>query len=73
MSALKRTDVALLRAALASNGGGVDSDRHAHATVQRMLKAGLVQWKPNQSKSNHFASLLTITAAGKTAISKEAV
>lgn len=62
---LRKTDFALLRAIWHSNGGGVDSDLHAHATVQRLLKAKLIQWKPNQHKSNHAANLLTFTAAGK--------
>ncbi len=65
---LKRTDLRLLEAALKSNGGGVDSDFYASATVARLLKSGLIQWKPNQSKSNHYASLLTLTTQGKEVI-----
>jgi hypothetical protein len=65
MGDLRRTDKALLLAALASNGGGVDSDRFSEATRKRLLKSGLIQWKPNQHKSNHFALLLTLTPDGR--------
>ena len=70
MTELKRPDLKLLREALATNGGGVNSDLYSDASRNRMLKAGLIQWKPNQHKSNYFASLLTITAAGKEELKK---
>lgn len=59
---LLRTDVNLLVAAEKSNGGGTNDWRHAPTTIQRMIKAGLVQWKP------HHATLITITPAGKKAL-----
>jgi hypothetical protein len=62
---LNKNDLKLMRDALASNGGGVNSDFYPEAVKKRLMKAGLIQWKPNQHKSNHFASLLTITATGK--------
>lgn len=63
MSELKRTDVKLLEAALKSNGGGTRDVWHAPTTIQRMLKAGFIQWKPNCNAK--YVSLLTITQAGK--------
>lgn len=69
MSALLKTDVKLLRAALASNGGGINPDMHPEATRKRLMKAGLIQWKPNHcSHHTGYTSLLTITAAGKKAL-----
>jgi hypothetical protein len=67
---LRPIDTKLLRAALASNGGGIDSDLYSVASRKRLMKAGLIQWKPNQHKSNHFANLLTITPAGKDELKK---
>lgn len=63
---LLKTDIKLLSAALASNGGGVDSDLHSIASRTRLMKAGLIQWKPNSRTI--FVSLLTITPAGKEAL-----
>ena len=63
---LTRTDQKLIADALKSNGGGIDEARYAGATVQRLLKDGLVQWKPNQHKSKHYSLLLTLTELGKT-------
>ncbi|NEX63425.1 hypothetical protein [Noviherbaspirillum galbum] len=70
---LTRTDKRLLRDALASNGGGVDSDFYPKACRERLLKLGLIQWKPNQHKSLHYASLLTITAAGRALLTERAL
>lgn len=66
---LKRTDIELLRAALKTNGGGVFPELYSQAARVRMLKAGLIQWKPNHT-SHHtgYTSLLTITPAGKEAL-----
>lgn len=63
---IKRTDAKLLVDALNSNGGGVDSDRYPEAARKRLLANGLIQWKPNQDKSKHYALLLTLTSEGKT-------
>ena len=59
-----RNDRALLLAALASNGGGIDSERYPEAARKRLMRAGLLQWKPNQRKSGHYAMLMTLTAKG---------
>lgn len=64
-TSLKSTDKKLLSDAMKSNGGGVDSEMYPEATVNRLLKRGLVQWKPNQQKSRHFAQLLTLTKTGR--------
>lgn len=61
MSALLRTDIKLLRDALASNGGGVNDLFYANATIQRMVKAGLIAWKTHPV-------YLVITPAGKEAL-----
>lgn len=66
MSALIKPDIKLLRDALASNGGGVNADLYSNASRQRLMKAGLIQWKPNSRTV--FVSLLTITKAGKDAL-----
>lgn len=66
MSALIKPDIKLLRDALASNGGGVNADLYSNASRQRLMKAGLLQWKPNSRTV--FVSLLTITKAGKEAL-----
>jgi hypothetical protein len=66
MSELKRTDWKLLEAAAKSNGGGTADHWHAPTTIQRMIKAGLIQWKPNCNAKH--VSLLTITKAGKEAL-----
>lgn len=68
---LKRTDRKLLQDALNSNGGGVRDTRYADATIERLIKQGLLQEKPNQGYSTPFV-LLTITKAGKKAL-EEAV
>lgn len=60
---MKRPDLKLLRDALASNGGGINSDLYSTASRTRLMKAGLIQWKPNSRTV--FVSLLTITPAGK--------
>ncbi len=59
-----RNDRAMLLAALASNGGGIDSEMYPEATRKRLMKAGLLQWKPNQRKSGHYVMLMTLTAQG---------
>jgi hypothetical protein len=66
MAALNKNDIALLRAALASNGGGVNADLHSVAARTRLMRAGLIQWKPNSRTV--FVSPLTITPAGKQAL-----
>jgi hypothetical protein len=63
MNTLLRIDIKLLRDALASNGGGVNADMYSVASRTRLMKAGLIQWKPNSRTV--FVSLLTITKAGK--------
>lgn len=68
MADLKRTDVQLLKDALKTNGGGVDWLYHADKTIRRCLEAGLIQRKPNQHKSNNHCRLLTITPAGREAL-----
>lgn len=64
---LKRTDRKLLQDALDSNGGGTRETRYADTTINRLLRHGLIQWKPND-----YNGLLTITKAGKEAL-KEAL
>jgi len=63
---MRRPDLKLLREALASKGGGVNPNLYSEASRLRMMRAGLIQWKPNHC--NHhtgYTSLLTITAEGK--------
>lgn len=64
MAELGRNDRAMLLAALKKNGGGIDSDMYPEATRKRLMKAGLLQWKPNQRKSGHYAMLMTLTERG---------
>jgi hypothetical protein len=66
MSDLKRTDVKLLEDALKSNGGGVGEIFYRDTTIQRMLNAGFIQWKPNCNAK--YSTLLTITPAGEEAL-----
>jgi hypothetical protein len=66
MTMLKRTDIKLLADALASNGGGVRDERYKDATVNRLIRAGLLQLKPGQ-RTIH-TTLLTITKAGEKAL-----
>lgn len=63
---MRPIDFKLLRAALDSNGGGVNSDFYSDSSRNRLIKAGLLQWKPNSRTP--FVSLLTITPAGKEAL-----
>ena len=63
MKTLNKNDIKLLRDALASNGGGVNSELYAEAVKARLMKARLIQWKPNQKVM--FTVLITITPAGK--------
>lgn len=61
MTALKRTDVKLLRDALASNGGGVHSYLYADTTIGRNFFAGRMKWKLDPN----CPGLIVITPAGK--------
>lgn len=66
---LRPVDMKLLRAALASNGGGVNADLYSDASRTRLMNAGLLQWKPNQKVVRIM--LLTITPAGREKIKAE--
>lgn len=71
MNELNKNDYKLLKNALNSSGGGVDYEYYPSAVVKRLLKKLLIQWKPNQSKSNIHSHLLTITLTGKQALKGE--
>lgn len=67
---LRAVDMKLLRATLASNGGGVNvNNGYSEATRIRLMKAGLIQWKPNDKSS--FASMVTITPAGRARLQQD--
>jgi len=65
---LQRSDIKLLSDALASNGGGVRDERYKDATINRLIRAGLLQYKPGQRTI--YTTLLTITKAGEKALAK---
>lgn len=69
---MTRSEKAILAKLLASNGGGRTLDIEPPTVVARMLKNGLIQPKPNQHKSGHFAFLYTLTDAGRKAAAPEA-
>lgn len=59
---LKNTDIKLLRAAVMSNGGGTNADLFSAAARTRLIKAGLIRWKPN---NRTMVSLLIATPKGR--------
>jgi hypothetical protein len=59
---LLKTDTKLLRAAVSSNGGGANADLFSAASRNRLIKAGLIRWKPNNRTT---VSLLIATPKGK--------
>jgi hypothetical protein len=67
MSKLNRNDILLLQAAKKSNGGGTADWKHMQAPINRMIKAGFAQWKPNHP------GMITITDAGIEALSAAGV
>lgn len=61
---MKPVDWKLMQSALSSNGGGVNADLYSEASRKRLMKAGLIQWKPNDKSS---VPLLTLTKEGRAA------
>jgi hypothetical protein len=59
---MKPVDLKLVQAALSSNGGGVNADFYSEASRKRLMKAGLIQWKPGNRTG---VSLLTLTKEGR--------
>ena len=51
---LKRGDAALIRRAIATNGGGLDSEFLPRARLDRLLKIGALRFKPCRRADGEF-------------------